>query len=113
MEERPMTSPPLRYVVLHHTACESPHYDLMLEQDAHGALLTWRVNHWPILASDTLIPIAPHRRDYLTYEGPISNDRGWVDRVAAGLYEIRATDACGRTIYLLSDDVVVVLPNST
>jgi len=85
-----------RYVVLwHETPADyprPPHFDLMLQ--AGDALATWAVERWPgpgeTVAAERL---ADHRRAYLTYEGPVSGDRGTVRRVASGAYTLRRTSA--------------------
>lgn len=77
----------LRYVVLHHTGYGQPHFDLMLETDADGPLLTWRLTHWPTTDGTRFVALPPHRRIYLDYVGVISGQRGRVRRVAAGNYE--------------------------
>ena len=33
-------------------------------------------------------PLGEHRREYLTYEGPVSGGRGEVKRVAGGTYDL-------------------------
>jgi hypothetical protein len=80
--------PALRYVVLYHTGFGEDHYDLMLELEPGAKLSTWRLPHWPPQGGDQFTPIAEHRRDYLDYEGPISGDRGSVQRVAAGDHQL-------------------------
>ena len=80
---------PLRFVVLHHTGIESPHFDLMFENRAGGDLNTLRCMHWPVTAPTQVVPLPMHRAAYLSYEGPISNQRGSVVRVAAGTYRAR------------------------
>jgi hypothetical protein len=75
----------LRYVILRHEGVESPHFDLMFELEPGAALATWRSPDWPPTCS--VERIADHRREYLGYEGPVSNDRGYVRRVEAGTYE--------------------------
>ena len=87
------------FVVLHHIVPpehvlpggRGTHFDLMLE--LHGVLKTWAIEQWPF---DTLAQysaaqypaaqLPDHRIDYLRYEGPISNNRGEVRRVASGSY---------------------------
>jgi hypothetical protein len=78
----------LRYVILHHTQIPEPHYDIMIETDPQGPLMTWRSPVWPIAEETNLIQLKEHRRDYLTYEGPVSNDRGVVARIGQGTCEI-------------------------
>ena len=61
------------------------HYDLMCESSPGSALMTWRAPDWPPVAGDELIRIGDHRRDYLEYQGPVSNNRGSVRRVQTPL----------------------------
>ena len=75
-----------RFVVLTH---DHPHlhWDLLLEAD--GALRTWRLEMPPAPAAEIRAEALPdHRLMYLTYEGPVSGNRGRVDRWDAGSYEI-------------------------
>lgn len=84
-----------RFVVLRH---ETPpnyarplHWDLMLE--AGGALWTWALEQEPRFdATIVAWALADHRLDYLTYEGPISRNRGMVSRWDAGTYELVRQD---------------------
>ena len=76
-----------RFVILHHATppgYERPtHWDLMLEHD--GELLTWALPSDPLVYHDQLADqLANHRLHYLNYEGPVSNDRGQVRRIARG-----------------------------
>jgi hypothetical protein len=81
-----------RYVVLHHTGYGTEHFDFMLDLDAAGPLLTWRLPAWPAADVRDATPLPPHRRVYLEYEGPIGGDRGFVRRVAAGTCDVRRFD---------------------
>ena len=79
-----------RFVILHHEMpphVERPsHWDLMLEDE--GALLTWAMDCE--LAVDVAVSadqLPNHRIDYLTYEGPISGDRGAVTQWDRGVFE--------------------------
>lgn len=70
----------------------------MIQSDDANVLITWSLGIDPFDAVDALATsspqphvlntpatrIADHRIDYLTYEGPVSNDRGWVRRVREG-----------------------------
>lgn len=86
----------LQTVVLHHTgAPQGDHYDWLLEdprrmQDPVTALWAARVtqplSQWNILRMWDLTPLPPHRRDYLTYEGPLTDNRGSVSRVDQGTF---------------------------
>lgn len=75
-----------QFVILRHTMpaeSERPsHFDLMLEYD--GQLLTWALESINKREPQTAEQLPPHRLDYLTYEGPISNNRGDVTKVAEG-----------------------------
>lgn len=77
----------LRFVVLRHEGIPEPHFDLMLESKPGGALVTWRSPVWPLVDQTPLTPLGEHRRDYLSYEGPISGNRGHVRRIAGGTFE--------------------------
>ena len=76
-----------RFVILHHQFPDqhtrSNHWDLMLEWN--GRLLTWSLESLPIPNEEQDVDqLFDHRIDYLEYEGPISGDRGWVDRWDTG-----------------------------
>jgi hypothetical protein len=80
-----------RFVVLRHAfSDDSPrasHWDLMLEDELD--LITWALEALPgssaVKVNATRLPA--HRLAYLTYEGPVSGDRGHVQRCDAGEYE--------------------------
>ena len=78
--------PPLRYVVLHHTGVQDPHYDLMFEIAPGDALMTWRSAQWPIDAPAPLTRLADHRAAFLDFEGELTAGRGRVSRVESGTY---------------------------
>ena len=80
---------PLRYVILHHTGIPDPHYDLMFETTPNSALATWRSPTWPITEPTYVTPLPDHRTHYLTYEGPVSQNRGQVTRIASGHHHSR------------------------
>lgn len=86
----------MKFVIHHHTGnpCEEAHYDVMIE--SIDALFTWRITESAM--KDLLegkevssTRISDHRKVYLTYEGPISCDRGMVRIMDSGsctpLYE--------------------------
>ncbi len=75
---------PLRYVVLHHTGIDSPHFDFMMETEPGSRLATWRTVNWPAMPDQAFEPLDLHRREYLEYQGPVSGNRGQVKRIAAG-----------------------------
>jgi hypothetical protein len=83
---------PLRFVILRHDGIANPHFDLMFETERGGPLRTWRSPEWPITDRVRITPLDLHRRDYLDYEGPLSNDRGWVKRIASGTFILATPD---------------------
>ncbi len=103
--------PALRYVVLHHTEIEQPHYDLMFEVAPGSNLATWRVPHWPPKAKEDFTPLPRHRRRYLEYEGPISGDRGKVLRVAFGTHRI-LENSPAHLVICLDDGRRIELPRA-
>lgn len=78
-----------QFVILRHTlpagSERADHFDLMLEDGP--TLLTWALAEFPSSQLQSAEELPPHRREYLTYEGPVSNNRGEVARVAAGTFE--------------------------
>ncbi len=80
-----------RYVILHHempTASQrATHWDLMLEWG--DVLRTWELPREPAVPlACQAARLADHRKDYLEYEGPVSNDRGTVTRWDEGNYHV-------------------------
>ena len=82
----------LRYVVLHHTDIEEPHFDLMFETLPGSDLATWRSPTWPIEDSTPVTRLRDHRRFFLQYEGVLSQQRGAVHRVAEGECEVEVLE---------------------
>src|SRR5687767_761642 len=99
-----------RFVLLYHVCpagyARASHWDLMLESGQ--SLRTWALCELPhewlaaqvytaqlypacaaASAENTVSaePLGNHRRDYLEYEGPVSDERGQVTRIDAGSYE--------------------------
>jgi hypothetical protein len=85
-----MSDERLRYVVLRHEGVDPPHFDLMFETGPSSPLSTWRAAEWPLPMMLPLTHLPDHRPWYLTYEGELSNNRGWVRRVAAGTHSIQS-----------------------
>lgn len=87
MSQQPPPCPVLtvwRFAILRHDDPDL-HWDLLLEAGDHCK--TWRLTAVP--QDDTDIPatpIADHRRFYLDYEGPVSGDRGTVERWDRGAF---------------------------
>ena len=62
------------------------HWDFLLEDG--DTLRAWRLAEPPTLGrSIVATPLSAHRRVYLDYEGPISGDRGTVNRWDQGSYQ--------------------------
>lgn len=78
-----------QFVLLHHRlpadSARADHYDLMLEDG--DSLLTWAIAALPGERPQVAEELPRHRMAYLTHEGPVSNNRGQVKRVAAGSFE--------------------------
>lgn len=108
---------PAPFVILHHTGSpDAPdHFDLLLGAPPApgGKLLAWRLlphpDTWPH-HPPTAIRLPNHRRHYLTYEGPISDNRGHVRRVAAGSATLRTLNAHTLTLTLSPLNTDVTLP---
>jgi hypothetical protein len=67
-----------RYVILKH---DHPflHWDLLIEDQ--DSARTWRLLRCPCLNEPILAqPLSAHRKHYLSYEGPVSANRGTVSR---------------------------------
>jgi hypothetical protein len=75
----------LAFVLLRHTGHGDEHYDLMVQIPSQERLLTWRLTAPPqSVPAPAAIRIQDHRAIYLTYEGPISGNRGKVERIMGG-----------------------------
>lgn len=87
-----------RTVLLKHTLPDGPwHYDWLLARDGDddgagaGPLISFRVDtdiRRRSLAAFDAVRRPDHRPDYLTYEGEISEGRGKVERIDAGVCRI-------------------------
>jgi hypothetical protein len=74
-----------RFVILDHD-WPVPHWDLMLE--VGDVLRTWRLASLPAAEQVSAAEaIGDHRLAYLTYEGPVSGDRGRVIAWDRGTFE--------------------------
>ena len=78
----------MRFVIQKHQKDQDVHWDLMLQEGDH--LTTWQTPAPPERWSEIPLhcqKIFDHRLKYLTYEGPLSNNRGEVYIVTAGTYQ--------------------------
>jgi hypothetical protein len=92
-----------RFVILEH---DHPflHWDFML--DNGQTLDTWRLLNYPQQGTDIPAEELPqHRQHYLDYEGPISNDRGTVTRIASGTFEIHTSTDSGFQVTLYDSEL--------
>jgi len=86
---------PRRTVVLEHVLPGGRHFDWLLEDAALplGRGRVWAFRSalppaaWAEAGAWRLIPLPPHRRLYLDYQGPVRGGRGCVRRVDAGEFE--------------------------
>ena len=82
---------PERFVILFHempaSSSRPSHWDLMFER--RDALLTWALDEEPDTDREiAATQLASHRKDYLHYEGPVSQDRGIVTRWDRGEFTL-------------------------
>ena len=104
------SSPLPRFVAQHHVRGDDSHWDLMFE---HGqALATWRapcplsqIRDQPV----SLTRIGDHRLAYLTYEGPLSRDRGRVSIEERGVFRVRSWGAAACVLELEGEQTAGVL----
>ncbi|MEA1950003.1 MAG: DNA polymerase ligase N-terminal domain-containing protein, partial [Planctomycetota bacterium] len=76
-----------RFVVLRHDSPAGPHWDFMLE--FADTLRTWALQDEPTAAQTVAAHALPdHRPAYLDYEGPVSGDRGSVERFDRGTFDV-------------------------
>jgi hypothetical protein len=79
-------------VVLHHRTTAGSHHDWLLADPEEPLGLLWagRIpappRSWAAVGTWPVHPLPPHRRRYLTYQGPLTGGRGVVRRCAAGLH---------------------------
>ncbi len=79
-----------RFTILTHYS-PSLHWDFLVENGE--TLFAWRLLEQPDReAIFEVEPLPPHRKIYLDYEGPISNNRGTVQQWDTGFCEILKTD---------------------
>lgn len=102
-----------RFVLLRHDCpphYKPSHWDLMLE--IGPVLATWELQRLPPVwaclfgGSDSAPESSPilatrlpdHRLAYLEYEGPLTGDRGKVERCASGTYSLQVSDSADRML---------------
>ncbi|MBN1436504.1 MAG: hypothetical protein JW936_05480 [Sedimentisphaerales bacterium] len=95
-----------RFVIQQHTCSDQVHWDFMLEQPDN--LATWQIATPPANWHQQTIQcqrIFDHRLKYLTYEGPLSQNRGSVKIVARGEYLLESADENLWQLQLVSDTI--------
>lgn len=105
----------MQFALLHHdtagSALDRPdHWDFMIEIPGaaeHQALRTWALTS-QLQAGATIqaVELPPHRLQYLSYEGPVSENRGCVRRVDRGSYELLSSDADSLVLHLAGSALV-------
>ena len=93
---------PLRYVILWHHDIDEPHYDMMFESAPGSDLATWRSLVWPIEPQTPVIRLRNHRRVFLDYQGQLTGQRGSVQRIATGEFQLQIGEDGVWNIKLLS-----------
>ena len=95
-----------RFVIQQHRVDQSIHWDLMLENQE--SLATWQVpvhpSDWPEKKARCR-HIFDHRLIYLSYQGPLSDNRGDVQIVASGQYLPLETTETRWQVLLRSDKI--------
>ena len=79
-----MSDHPLRFAVLRHDGIDAPHVDFLFETASGSMLQTWRLPTWPIRDVEEATRIRDHRPAFLTFQGPLTGDRGNVMRIDEG-----------------------------
>ncbi len=75
------------------TRTEQRHFDLMFEVAGNDKLLTFAITELPGQGeSIDVTMLTDHRAEYLGYEGPVSNNRGDVERFAFGQWSGKIAD---------------------
>ena len=82
-----------RFVLLRHsTAKDQYHWDFLFEES--GGCKTFSASQKPVdevqrsgTLQSVVTPLSDHRLVYLDYEGPVSNNRGFVKRLDFGTYQ--------------------------
>jgi DNA polymerase ligase (LigD)-like protein len=96
-----------RFVVLTHDHPKL-HWDFMLERE--GVLRTWRLAQPPDTQGVIRAEALPdHRIAYLDYEGPVSRNRGTVQRWDAGTYETVKSTRQGLAVDLAGEKLAGVI----
>lgn len=100
-----------QFVILKHNHPHL-HWDLLLE-DVESAR-SWRLLRKPCLGEPIAAePLPAHRLLYLDYEGPVSNDRGAVERFVHGQYELVHSDKTLLALRLCKNDFATSVCIST
>jgi hypothetical protein len=92
--ELPPVGQSVPFALLHHTGYGEEHYDLLVQIPSQERVLAWRLSALPqSTPGGVAVRIADHRAIYLSYEGPVSGDRGQVRRVTEGAARILGHDS--------------------
>ena len=96
----------MRFVLLNHVmpkgADKATHVDLMFESG--DVLRTWSLAAMPQPGeSVTATELPDHRLEYLDYEGPVSSNRGSVERMDRGECHVESQSADEWTVRIVGD----------
>ncbi len=94
---------PLRYAVLRHEGIDAPHVDFLFEVAPGSMLQTWRLPTWPITDAQEATRIRDHRPAFLTFQGPLTADRGNVMRIDEGTCIVESSPR-GMLVHLSPSD---------
>lgn len=100
-----------RYVVLRHEGFGELHYDLLWEWSPQFPLKSLRLNEWPITSATIIERTPDHRREYLDFEGPVSENRGEVQRIAEGSCTCEV-DRADSSLLTLDDGTSIRVPRA-
>src|SRR5690349_4223654 len=88
--------PSSAYAILRHTtpvgAARASHWDLLFDV-GDPELKSWAIQSSPDCTRyQSALKLPDHRREYLTYEGVVSGDRGFVEKWDRGVCDVLAQD---------------------
>ncbi|MBX2852620.1 MAG: hypothetical protein KTR15_12850 [Phycisphaeraceae bacterium] len=110
----------LRTAILEHTTADGVHHDWLIEDPTRpdpkapdARLWTARVapppQDWPQRRRLELTAITPHRRNYLTYQGPVPGNRGRVRRLASGTCDAKLWTAHRIVLAMKTESIQIEL----
>lgn len=105
----PLSVQKLHFAILEHAQREGSHWDILLELPQRKFLATWRVdlppNDWLNSQFFQARSLPDHRPIYLDYQGPLTNNRGWVTRCDRGLITLLEDSSDGLAVELHGEKI--------